>query len=231
MKRNAFPAKKSAFTLIELLVVIAIIALLAAVLFPVFASAREKGRQTACLSNQHQIGLAMMAYAEDYDDRFPLAGDPADINIPNVSWFGSPFLPVILSLKPLPDVLFPYTKSKAIWNCPSDTGFQNVALSRHPFDTRPSSFERYGSSYYYFTNYVLHDDPFATIKAWNADAPHEERTASQMVVIYDGSEAWHGGGFLQAGRVNALYVDGHSKSLSRDELVRAGRLRWTAPAP
>ncbi|MBC7808437.1 MAG: DUF1559 domain-containing protein [Akkermansiaceae bacterium] len=64
-------AARSGFTLIELLVVIAIIAILAAILFPVFAQAREKARQTACLSNQKQIGLAFLQYAQDYDGGFP----------------------------------------------------------------------------------------------------------------------------------------------------------------
>ncbi|MDX1935079.1 MAG: DUF1559 domain-containing protein [Capsulimonadales bacterium] len=62
----------NAFTLIELLVVIAIIAILAAILFPVFAQARDKARQTACLSNMKQIGLAAMMYYQDYDERGPI---------------------------------------------------------------------------------------------------------------------------------------------------------------
>ena len=63
-------SRKSGFTLIELLVVIAIIAILAAILFPVFAQAKEKARQAACLSNTKQIGLSQMMYAQDYDDTF-----------------------------------------------------------------------------------------------------------------------------------------------------------------
>src|SRR5688572_18560718 len=65
------PRRRSAFTLIELLVVIAIIAILAAILFPVFAQAREKARQVACMSNEKQIGTAVMMYLQDYDEVYP----------------------------------------------------------------------------------------------------------------------------------------------------------------
>src|SRR6185295_14534781 len=67
-----------AFTLIELLVVIAIISILAAILFPVFAQAREKARQATCLSNEKQIGLAILAYCQDYDETLP----PATYSLP-----------------------------------------------------------------------------------------------------------------------------------------------------
>ena len=66
--------RNQAFTLIELLVVIAIIAILAAILFPVFAQAREKARQTSCLSNAKQIGLASQMYDQDYDEILPETG-------------------------------------------------------------------------------------------------------------------------------------------------------------
>lgn len=87
------------FTLIELLVVIGIVAILAAVLFPVFAKAREKARSAACLSNYHQIGLAIHLYAQDSDDRTP----------PNGSSFGG-----------LIADCAPYTHNTAVFTCPDD---------------------------------------------------------------------------------------------------------------
>jgi len=80
-KPAAAGSVRSAFTLIELLVVIAIIAILAAILFPVFAKVREKARQTACLNNQKQIGLAVMQYVQDYDEAYPLSADDTANNI------------------------------------------------------------------------------------------------------------------------------------------------------
>ena len=81
-----FPKRSTGFTLIELLVVIAIIAILAAILFPVFSQVRENARQTTCISNEKQIGLAMTQYTQDYDEKFPMLqyyspkspGDPID---------------------------------------------------------------------------------------------------------------------------------------------------------
>jgi prepilin-type N-terminal cleavage/methylation domain-containing protein/prepilin-type processing-associated H-X9-DG protein len=75
--------KRVGFTLIELLVVIAIIAILAAILFPVFAQAREKARQTGCVSNEKNIGLAILQYAQDYDEYFPLG---QEANAANQMW-------------------------------------------------------------------------------------------------------------------------------------------------
>lgn len=76
MEGNYLRTLKSAFTLIELLVVIAIIAVLAAILFPVFAQAREQGRKAVCISNQKQIALAVRLYTQDYDEGYPNTGDP-----------------------------------------------------------------------------------------------------------------------------------------------------------
>ncbi len=113
------PARE-AFTLIELLVVIAIIAILAAILFPVFAQAREKARQTACLSNSKQIGLGVMQYFTDYDETYPII-----YILPNPrKWWG--------------EQIHPYVKNRDVFRCPSDPrqsglGSSTPALMNVPF--------------------------------------------------------------------------------------------------
>src|SRR5213082_1669007 len=82
MLRSKLRRVRRGFTLIELLVVIAIIAILAAILFPVFAQAREKARQTSCLSNIKQLGLSAMMYVEDYDETYPGGPGVASLWVP-----------------------------------------------------------------------------------------------------------------------------------------------------
>ena len=101
--------RASAFTLVELLVVIAIIAILAAILFPVFARARENARRASCQSNLKQIGLGLIQYVQDYDEKYPSYQLSYGTN--DISW---------------PSVTFPYTKSAQIYACPS-TSEQGVA--------------------------------------------------------------------------------------------------------
>ena len=95
---------ETGFTLIELLVVIAIIAILAAILFPVFAKSRDKARQSSCASNEKQIGVAILGYMQDYDEAFPTF-DQDDQDIATVPWT-------------LPARLNPYLKTYKLWKCP-----------------------------------------------------------------------------------------------------------------
>lgn len=132
--------RQKGFTLIELLVVIAIIAILAAILFPVFAQAREKAKQSSCLSNMKQIGLAFKLYADDYDGNFPngcytggdLDGDgklDGPLSFPrnwgvdhlateaqNLDWgcYGYRFYRFLMNIQ-----LKPYIKTRTIFYCPS----------------------------------------------------------------------------------------------------------------
>jgi len=100
---------KKGFTLIELLVVIAIIAILAAILFPVFAKVREKARQTSCASNMKQLSLGILMYTQDYDEMFPIGngGWTTWTNWQAMNW---------------PNEIQPYVKSVGIFNCPDDAG-------------------------------------------------------------------------------------------------------------
>ncbi|RYX85499.1 DUF1559 domain-containing protein [bacterium] len=106
-------SKRLAFTLIELLVVIAIIAILAAILFPVFARARENARRASCQSNLKQIGLGLMQYAQDYDETLPAwYNGPSNVSNATTSWKWN-------------DSIFPYVKSEQVFTCPSDGATNN----------------------------------------------------------------------------------------------------------
>jgi prepilin-type N-terminal cleavage/methylation domain-containing protein/prepilin-type processing-associated H-X9-DG protein len=102
-KTSFLSERKNGFTLIELLVVIAIISILAAILFPVFARARENARRASCQSNLKQIGLGLLQYTQDYDETLPYSYVSVG---GSVSWMGQ---------------TFPYVKSTQIYFCPSDS--------------------------------------------------------------------------------------------------------------
>lgn len=138
---------RSGFTLIELLVVIAIIAILAAILFPVFAQAREKARQATCISNQKQILLAIMQYTQDYDETYPIGEsfpvgwdgnintDDQDVGIENEV---DPYIKAGVPWGP--------ERASSVWKCPSDT------IRRDDCDGAPGVGTGYDISYA-FTNY------------------------------------------------------------------------------
>jgi prepilin-type N-terminal cleavage/methylation domain-containing protein/prepilin-type processing-associated H-X9-DG protein len=98
--------QQSGFTLIELLVVIAIISIIAAILFPVFAQAREKARQIACTSNEKQLSLGVLMYAQDFDDRLPPVATANNMQL----W---------------PDLVQAYIKNNNVRVCPDDTNAMN----------------------------------------------------------------------------------------------------------
>jgi prepilin-type N-terminal cleavage/methylation domain len=144
LSRRPMAARLSrGFTLIELLVVIAIIAILAAILFPVFAQAREKARQASCLSNQKQIALSALQYAQDYDETFPLS-----LRVSGASWnwllytpapadWSSVFGPATQasSASVWPNSTESYTKSDGIFSCPSASDTDYSGYTGVPYDS------------------------------------------------------------------------------------------------
>jgi prepilin-type N-terminal cleavage/methylation domain-containing protein/prepilin-type processing-associated H-X9-DG protein len=133
--------RRNAFTLIELLVVIAIIAILAAILFPVFAQAREKARAISCLSNTKQLGLAVMMYVQDYDETYPWAyfwpndssGKPMDWQANSYLWSSQ-------------RCIQPYIKNKDLYGCPDDS-FSKGGWGDITGGTFPTNIQLHGISY------------------------------------------------------------------------------------
>ena len=123
--RGALRRRAAAFTLVELLVVIAIIAILAAILFPVFARARENARRSNCLSNLKQIGIGFMQYTQDYDEQGPMTSMSGGMmSMGAYSWTTS---------------TQPYIKSAQVFRCPSDSAVRwnapNLPPNAPPYTT------------------------------------------------------------------------------------------------
>ena len=203
--------QRRGFTLIELLVVIAIIAILAAILFPVFARAREKARQTSCLSNLKQIQLANLMYAQDY--RETLVGEYSYAPHPTVLfwWF---------------DLLYPYMMNYQIVECPSG-GFAYGYNDRRPPGT--PQIEQIS----YAVAHVRHDANHNSIPSQAGGRLAQIQAPSETINFFDarshqlftgGSADWHLLDIIDTGansRVslrhndgfNASFVDGHAKWL------------------
>ncbi|MGI5819267.1 MAG: DUF1559 domain-containing protein [Armatimonadota bacterium] len=202
------------FTLIELLVVIAIIAILAALIFPVFARARAKAREAQCASNLKQLGLALEMYASDHDDLYPFAVDAADSHCPQI-WAPFPqWQALIASMPRLIDVLQPYTRSREVFHCASDSGYDYLENSMHEIPARPTAFEGVGTSYNYRTEVAF---------AHTGPSRLPDPVATNIMMDAHGS--WHGGRKYVDGRWNVLFGDGHVKNINLDQLDEA----WWTP--
>lgn len=169
--------------------------------------ARAVDAQTAgCLSNLQQIGRAYALYANDYDGKIPMGVDPADRNNPQI-WqqtpeFGNAFRDDATKVPYLHEVLRPYVPSREVFHCPADVGWTQTKLpAMGSFDNvKPSSFAKFGTSYYCFTVWG-----FAQKTA--DDIPDPGNT----LLVFDG-DLWH----VNAGQelLNGLFADGHVQKLS-----------------
>jgi len=217
--------QRRAFTLIELLVVIAIIAILAAILFPVFARAREQARKASCMSNLKQIGLAAMMYVQDYDEMYPIA---YLYNTPTVTmWY---------------NLLDPYAKNKQVFICPSigkagPYGTYQSATNDYAWNICGTHSSSTGNGFgYYFNSYCtpggnnhpvtlsIVQEPATTILIF--DPPSSGYSAGSSYGIGYSSEQYmpvlHGGQPWTStsttvtdfsGGGNYLFADGHVKFL------------------
>lgn len=205
MKIMRFQSK--GFTLIELLVVIAIIAILAAILFPVFAKAREKARQTNCLSNVKQLGLSILSYCQDYDEVFPFAVD-----------LQGPGTADDITFEVLVD---PYVKNRQLFVCPSRRTMQvGYGYNMHLGALYTRSGMAAMGEITMPANTVMLADAYGKatygtgagnicIHAWKANASCQTRTPYGVVNDTDPGAGAHNDGN------NYCYVDGHAKWLSQ----------------
>ena len=227
---NHFISKKSAFTLIELLVVIAIIAILAAILFPVFARARENARRSSCQSNLKQIGLGVMQYTQDYDEKYPLTRMMSSATPANYG--GRDWGTWMVSVHP-------YVKSTQLYTCPSSRSTATTTYSAAPGGSL--TFSIVGS--YGINQVVMPEEGNASVSMASIGSPSlllmaadcagpvtastmwRVINANQKVNATTDDDKWPGvvGPAAETdsrhlGGSNILYADGHVKSQSQGQM-------------
>ncbi len=185
--------RRKGFTLIELLVVIAIIAILAAILFPVFARARENARRASCTSNLKQVGIGIMMYTQDYDEKYPY------------TYYATTPLETYAS------VIQPYTKSLQVFNCPSFLGAPYVGGS--------SQSVSYGMSVQFDGDRIYTGKPAVSLSA----IPKPSQTllvgeGNEMRLVPEGGFTAYDipnrrPQYRHLETTNVLFADGHVKSM------------------
>lgn len=216
---------KTAFTLIELLVVIAMIAVLAAILFPVFAQTREKARQTVCLSNVRQIGVAVLLYAQDYDETLPVYQYDT-----LTYWVGGRNAPG-QKLDKTRGILYPYTGSGEIARCPSFTGGDNLGGTGYGVNRRLMFRTGFAPAPAHLADLST---PAATILFGDAGIPNfpVRGTVGETISIEPPSD-WLPAptvDFRHTGTASFSFADGHAKPVRRTEFVRTLPLTEQSPA-
>lgn len=206
-------ACKHGFTLIELLVVIAIIAILAAILFPVFAQAREKARTISCLSNMKQIGTAVHMYVQDYDERLFF----------RIGWKNSRsgYFPTVDSERWW-NLLMPYVKNNDVFRCASDSA-PTISPDANSKAAVPRSYMALVSAESLSLAQV--DDPVETIvitEKWSArtDSWIEPYLGNMGPDVTDPTKMYVTAN-RHTGEINATFFDGHAKLMRPDNILHS----------
>jgi prepilin-type N-terminal cleavage/methylation domain-containing protein len=201
------PWSRAGFTLIELLVVIAIIGILAALLFPVFTTAREKAQQAACASNMRQLGMAAMIYTQDNNEYLPGATDNTNGDGVHGGWIyytNYPFQGVPNAVDVTQGSLYPYVKSKQVFVCPSDSAGQ-VSGDSYAINGCVDAMVRVHN-----LRPGKHLSAFSNPSSWLLfceEAYGDYHTGSTDDGYYD----WENNGFTERhfGGENSVFLDGH----------------------
>lgn len=227
-------SRRNGFTLIELLVVIAIIAILAAILFPVFAKAREAARGTSCLSNMKQVATSLIMYSQEYDSSYPCAdpGFAISMGDPNGEFYnghGAPgtagYLDYMLNYS-VRAQLQGYTKSQSIWKCPSDSACdpkgtigKRIVSYHYSFNLARGAI--IGSAYPQYT-------AFHTFTENDFSYPSQLIAFHELSIFHDfrqvPAHSWVPNKSLMSwamdAKINLAFLDGHAKAYPVDRGLR-----------
>lgn len=219
--QNCVSGRSKAFTLVEMIVTLAILSLLISITFPAFIKVQSKARGVTCQSNLRQIGLAFSIYNQDYDGRYPYAVDPIDRLLQNEWAISFPALASDMSkVKDVQEVLIPYTGSPQVFHCPADIGFTTPDYTPVTANALPSSYEKFGTSYYYRTELAGYKAGEFTI-----ESPDKINTMFEIVGF------WHGGVGTEELRYQTLFADGHVALLNRPQTDAVWRLPLNSSLP